>query len=56
MEFVFQQGAAEGLFDFPLALDGALPAVEPHLSNDRVDVGDDPFDDHMGVPALDFVE
>lgn len=56
MEFVFQQGAAEGLFDFPLALDCALPAVESHLPNDRVDVGDDSFDDDMGVAALDFVE
>ena len=56
VEFVFEEGAAEGLFDFALALGGALPSVETDLLHDGVDVGDDPLHDDVGVLAFDFVE
>lgn len=38
MELLFEEGAAEGLFDFALALGGALPPAEPDLLHDGIDV------------------
>ena len=56
VELVFEEGAAEGLFDFAFALGGALPSVEPDLLHDGIDVGDDPLHDDVGVLAFDLVE
>ena len=56
VKFVFEEGAAEGLFHFPLALSGGLPAVEADLLHDVVNVGHDALDDDMRVLALHLVE
>ena len=51
---IFEQTLPERLFDFPFTSMRILPAIEPDISNNLIDIVDDSFDDDWGlvVPRL----